>query len=157
MRERYLAALKQGGHRITAQRRMVCEALAGIHTHPTPSEVYDLIARHHPEVSRATVYNTLNALRQLGAITEISAGDDHTHYETDLSPHLNLVCLRCHTVQDYQGQLPLNESAEMLEAETGFCLITAPIQILGFCRECQEQRRAEIREQATGSAEFNEN
>jgi Fur family transcriptional regulator, peroxide stress response regulator len=143
--ERYVAALRQAGYRITAQRRIVCETLARTHTHPTPSEVYEAISRAHPEVSRATVYNTLNALRELGAITEISVGGDHTHYETDPSPHINLVCLRCHLVTDYQGQISLVEHAETLQAETGFYPVAAPVQIMGFCRDCQERMRAEIR------------
>jgi Fur family transcriptional regulator, peroxide stress response regulator len=145
--ERYTAALKQAGYRITPQRRLVCETLATMRTHPTPSQVYEVISREYPEVSRATVYNTLNTLRELGTIIEISAGGDHTHYETDPSPHLNLICLRCHRVIDYHGQLSLSEHAETLQAEAGFYPVTAPIQVMGFCRACQERRRDEIRRQ----------
>ena len=58
----YLSALKRGGFRITDQRRAVCEFLEQTTTHPTPSEVFAAVSVVHPDLSRATVYNTLNAL-----------------------------------------------------------------------------------------------
>jgi len=92
----YLTALRNAGHRITEQREAICAYLAQTDKHPTPYQVYTDIHTQHPEISRATIYNTLNALQQLGAIVEINFGANHTHYETDPSPHVNLICLRCH-------------------------------------------------------------
>jgi cation transport ATPase len=69
--DRYYAALKQAQLRLTPQRQTICEYLAGTDRHPTPYQVYADIAAGHPEISRATVYNTLNTLQQLGAIVEV--------------------------------------------------------------------------------------
>jgi Fur family peroxide stress response transcriptional regulator len=102
--EFYLTLLRNAGHRITEQRQLICEYLAQTDQHPTPYQVYTDIHGRHPEISRATIYNTLNALQQLGAIVEINFGANHTHYETDPSPHVNLICLRCHQVVDYHSE-----------------------------------------------------
>lgn len=142
-----MQALKQGGYRITSQRRAVCDYLAHTQSHPTPTEVYAHVVQEHPEISRATVYNTLNALRDLGAIMEISVGGNHTHYETDPSPHINLVCLRCGQVIDYDGAMPLQELYDSIRSETGFQAVSAQVQMVGFCPDCQARKRAEIREQ----------
>ncbi|HRJ42788.1 MAG: transcriptional repressor [Caldilineaceae bacterium] len=148
----YLNALKTGGYRITDQRRAVCDFLAATPTHPTPSDVYGALSATHPEISRATVYNTLNALRDLGAIVEISVGGDHTHYDTNPEPHVNLVCLRCGQVVDYAGDVPLAVLYETVHAQTGFQAVSAQVQMVGFCAECQTRKRDEIRRQLQASA-----
>ena len=153
----FLQALKQAGHRITAQRQAICEYLATTDKHPTPYQVYADLSIEHPEISRATVYNTLNTLQSLGAIVEINFGEDHTHYDTNSAPHINLICLRCHQVIDYAGDLPREDLQKVLKVETGFQPVTAKIDILGFCQDCQQQRKAEIcaigRAQTTGRKE----
>ena len=96
-------------------------------------------------ISRATVYNTLNTLRDLGAITEVSVGTKHTHYETDTSPHINLICLVCGSVIDYDGHLPLTEAQSRLTTETGFVPVAGKIELMGFCGSCRQRRLEEIR------------
>ena len=148
----YLNALRNGGYRITDQRRAVCNYLAHTESHPTPSEVYAQVSENHPEISRATVYNTLNALRDLGAIVEISVGGDHTHYDTNPEPHVNLVCLRCSHVYDYAGSVPLEALFATMHTQTGFQAVSAQVQMVGFCAECQTRKRDEIRRQLQASA-----
>jgi Fur family peroxide stress response transcriptional regulator len=135
---RLLDALRAAGHRITGQRRILCNYLAKTHSHPTASAVYAALAPAHPELSRATVYNTLNILHQLGAIIQIDLGDDHTHYETNLQPHVNLICRRCGRVTDIASPLPLVEILESVQVEE-FHAATVQIQVLGLCVDCQAQ------------------
>lgn len=135
--ELYENALKRAGLRLTDQRRQICAYLSETEQHPTPYEVYADLAAHHPEISRATVYNTLNTLQQLGVIVELSFGADHTHYDTDPTPHANLICLRCHRIVDYHGDLPLDTMRKRIVAETGFDARTARADLLGLCAECQ--------------------
>lgn len=145
--ESYLEALKRGGYRITEQRRAVCEHLEQTESHPTPSEVYAAVSQIYPEISLATVYNTLNALRDLGAIVEISVGGEHTHYDTNPSPHINLICLRCDRVFDYEGDMPTELLYQQLYAEMDFQPVAMQVQVVGFCAQCRERRRDEIRQQ----------
>ncbi len=142
--ELYLQALRRAGYRITAQRRAVCDYLAATRRHPTPYQVFDELSAAHPDISRATVYNTLNVLQQLGVIVEIALGANHTHYDTDPTPHINLICLRCHNIHDYDAQLPLSQLQEQIERETDFQPVSTRVDIVGFCVDCREQRKAEI-------------
>ena len=161
-RDLYLNALRQAGRRITDQRRAICDYLAATTTHPTPYQVFADLSARYPEMSRATVYNTLNVLRELGAIVEIGFGADHTHYETDTTPHVNLICLRCQTILDYHGG---NEGAEWAAGEErdmgllglrtfgawgeidGFQPIAMRVDLFGFCQACRARKKAEIRAQ----------
>lgn len=132
----YREAFQKAGLRLTDQRLTICETLAATERHPTPYQVFDAVARTHPEISRATVYNTLNTLQQLGAIVEISFGADHTHYDTDPTPHINLICLRCHQITDFHGETRLGALEDQAAAE-GFQTLAARADLLGICAACQ--------------------
>lgn len=144
MAARLIETLRQAGLRVTSQRRAVCEYLAGTKSHPTTSQVFEAVRKLHPEISQATVYNTLNTLRDLGAIVEISAGTEHTRYETDPSPHINLFCLRCHQVSDLQDNVPPEVVMDNIFQNTGFRATSLQVQVSGFCPECQQAKREEI-------------
>lgn len=141
----FLNAIRQSGRRVTEQRRVICSYLASNHSHPTPSAVYADLSREHPEISRATVYNTLNILQELGAIVEISFGDGHTHYETNTSPHVNLVCLRCHHIVDVPVEAS-DMAAFAASERDGFTPVAVRIDVYGFCEECRRRKRLEIRD-----------
>lgn len=143
----FLSALKLSGRRITEQRRIICDYLANCRTHPTASRIYAELAAAHPEISRATVYNTLNTLQELGALVEISFGDGHTHYETNPAPHVNLVCLRCHRIVDVPVASPLEGVEAERWHEAGFWPIAVKMEVYGFCSECRERKKEEIRDQ----------
>jgi Fur family peroxide stress response transcriptional regulator len=146
----FTGALQRAGLRLTPQRRAVCEYLANTDQHPSPYQVYADVTHAHPEVSRATVYNTLNTLQQLGAIVELSFGAEHTHYDTNPEPHINLICLRCHKIVDFAGELALDQVSLRILQETGFQSAAAKVDLVGFCADCREQRLAEIRAQFQG-------
>jgi Fur family peroxide stress response transcriptional regulator len=147
-RDLYLNALRQAGKRITDQRTVICEYLAQTQSHPTPYQVYAELSAQYPEISRATVYNTLNILKDLGAIVEIGFGADHTRYDTDTAPHINLICLRCHEISDFDEPLPFGEVQRSLAArENSFLPLVMRIDVVGFCKNCRERKKAEIREQ----------
>lgn len=144
MAARFIDTLRRAGLRVTSQRVAICEYLAGTKSHPSTSQVFDAVQEKHPEISQATVYNTLNTLRDLGAIIEISAGTEHTRYETDPSPHINLFCLRCHQVSDLQDNVSPDVLMDNIFQNTGFRATTLQVQVSGFCPECQQAKRQEI-------------
>ena len=137
--EPFLDALRKAGHRITPQRRLICEYLTTTAEHPTPSVVYSALATQHPEISRATVYNTLSVLHELGVIVQIDLGDDHTHYETNLAPHVNLICRCCRRVIDFEPLDAPDAFLASLQRSSQFLPTTVHVQVLGLCHECQLQ------------------
>lgn len=143
--EHYLRVLRQAGLRITSQRQAICTYLANTERHPSAYQIFEELAATNPEISRATVYNTLNTLQELGAIVELSFGSDHTHYETNPEPHVNLICLRCHKIVDYHGEPGIEALTARVFDETGFRSVAAKIDLVGFCSACRAQRIEEIR------------
>jgi Fur family transcriptional regulator, peroxide stress response regulator len=131
-----IRALRATGYRITPQRIEICRALAESKIHPSPQIIYRQVSEKYPGISQATVYNTLTVLRDLGEIVEVGLGQDRTHYEPDPSPHVNLICLRCGTIEDLENQAVATLSAQLAKAQ-GLRMKAARMDIYGFCRTCQ--------------------
>jgi Fur family transcriptional regulator, stress-responsive regulator len=98
-----LDRLRDRGWRITPQRRAVAQALAGEHVHLTPDEVHAAAKRIVPELSLATVYNTLNELVGMGEVSEIRLADGSARYDPKIGPdHHHLVCESCGLILDVE-------------------------------------------------------
>ncbi len=135
--ERLIQALRDAGLRLTPQRLAICRYLANTDTHPTTQEIYRALKPDYPSLSLATVYNTLSALVELGAIHALGdAGDDTTHYDADIAPHINLVCVRCHRIVDLPHQAVAELEKEAAE-RTGFRILGARVVYYGLCPDCQ--------------------
>src|SRR5512138_3189248 len=100
-----LERLRGRGWRMTAQRRVVAEVLDGEHVHLTADEVHARAVVRLPEISRATVYNTLGELVSLGEILEVSTDGRAKRYDPNAhQAHQHLVCSGCGTVRDVRPE-----------------------------------------------------
>lgn len=96
-----LERLRGRGWRMTSQRRVVAEVLDGDHVHFTADEVHVRAAQRLPEISRATVYNTLGELVALGEVIEVTTDGRAKRYDPNAHhPHQHLICSGCGTVRD---------------------------------------------------------
>jgi Fur family peroxide stress response transcriptional regulator len=126
--------------RMTPQRLAICQFMSNTDAHPTAADVYRQLKPQFPSLSLMTVYNTLNALVGVGTVNALGmAGDDNVHYDGDTSPHVNLICLKCHRISDMDSAL-----AEKLDAEigdsSGFKVIGSRLVYYGLCPECQKSQ-----------------
>jgi Fe2+ or Zn2+ uptake regulation protein len=130
-----LARLRGRQWRLSPQRRAVAEALAGDHVHLTAEQVLDLARARVPEISRATVYNTLNELVAMGELVVVDVVDGPKRYDPNTGgPHDHLVCERCHAIRDVprSASPPLAESA----VGEGFVLTGVEVTYRGLCPDC---------------------
>lgn len=132
-----VTALKESGLRLTPQRLAVCQALAGNKSHPTAQSLFELLRPDFPSLSLATIYNTLQTLADHGLIHELGdAGDGAVHYDADPSPHVNLICIRCHRIEDFP-EASLKPVARKVAADSGYELRGARIVYYGLCPKCR--------------------
>jgi Fur family ferric uptake transcriptional regulator len=131
-----LDRLRGRGWRLTAQRRVVAEVLDGHHVHLTADEVHARASQRLPEISRATVYNTLGELVSLGEVIEVATDGRARRYDPNARrPHQHLVCSGCGTIRDVHPEGdPL---ADLPVAERfGFTVSTAEVTYRGLCPDC---------------------
>ncbi|AFG36819.1 Fur family transcriptional regulator [Spirochaeta africana] len=134
------AALKQAGLRMTPQRMAICEALSQRFDHPTAQSLYDQVKQIYPSLSLTTVYQTLDTLLKLGAITSLgSAGDDTIHFEVNTDPHINLACLTCHRICDLESSAIRELEREVQEA-IGSKVLSGRVVYYSECLEHSDPR-----------------
>lgn len=130
-----LERLRSRDWRLSAQRRAVAEVLAGDNLHLSAEEVHDLARARLPEISRATVYNTLNELVAMGELIVVDVVDGPKRYDPNATAeHDHLVCERCHTIRDVPRPNPPRPLTE--DASGGFLVTGADITYRGLCPDC---------------------
>ena len=134
-----LDRLRGRGWRLTAQRRVVAEVLDGDHVHFTADEVHARAAERLPEISRATVYNTLGELVSIGEVHEVSTDGRAERYDPNVRhPHQHLVCARCGVIRDVHPRG--NPLADLPIAERfGFAILNVEVTYRGLCPTCGGQ------------------
>jgi Fe2+ or Zn2+ uptake regulation protein len=110
-----IARLLEGcGLRVTPQRHAVVEHLERARTHPSAEEILAAINRRFPRASKATVYNTLNALVAAGAVRTLYVEDGVARYDLNVGRHHHFVCDECGRIEDLPfdafGRLPVARS-----------------------------------------------
>jgi Fur family transcriptional regulator, stress-responsive regulator len=131
-----LERLREREWRITPQRRVIAQALEGEHVHLTADEVLGIARGRLPEVSLATVYNTLNEMVAMGEVQQVDAGPGPTRYDPNVQlPHHHLVCLRCGELRDvYPGD---EESIELPQSQRfSYQVVSREVLFQGYCPRC---------------------
>lgn len=130
-----LTRLRTRNWRLSAQRRAVAQVLVGEHVHLTAVQVHALARTRLPEISRATVYNTLNELVTMGELLEVEVADGPKRYDPNVAqPHDHLVCDRCQSIRD----LPRSDPPPDVPADagSGFRVTRVEVTYRGVCPTC---------------------
>jgi Fur family peroxide stress response transcriptional regulator len=87
-----------------------------------------------PDLSPATVYNTLRDLAEMGMLIELDLGLGERRYDIMTTDHAHLVCLECGHIED----VPYDSSAlELLpEHACGFKVLDHRVTFRGYCPRC---------------------
>jgi Fe2+ or Zn2+ uptake regulation protein len=137
---------RANGRKITAQRQCIFRALEGDVTHPSAERIHEKVRRDMPNVSLKTVYQTLNDLAELGAISMLDVGTGSVRFDPNVETvHHHLVCRSCGKVRDVAAEFPgLTVSRR---AADGFAVDSAEVVFRGLCDECRKPRPARATKQ----------
>lgn len=123
---------------MTAQRRVVAEVLDGEHVHLTADDVLARAAVRLPEISRATVYNTLGELVSLGEVAEVATDGRAKRYDPNAHrPHQHLVCSNYGAIRDVH---PAGDPLADLPASERFGFTVSEVEMTyrGLCPDCNQ-------------------
>lgn len=122
---------------LTKQRQTVLSVIRKSDKHLTANEVFDDARRLLPGISFATVYNSLNYLKNEGLIGEIKFGTNANLYDRKLTRHDHALCNNCGKLVDMELTIPkklLEEAAN----RSKFKPDTIELTLRGLCPECSE-------------------
>jgi len=129
--------LREKGVTLTPQRMAVVEFLRRRMHHPTADEIHKDIQTRYPTMSVATVYSTLELLKELGEIQELSIRKrGKVCFDPNPDLHHHLLCRKCgqvlHIEFDYPTSCPIIEKDRI----HGCMVEEVQAYLYGLCPEC---------------------
>lgn len=130
------AALRDRGVAVTRKRAKLLEVLLASDRHPSASEIHAGVKAAYPGTSLATIYNTIEILKETGQILEIEFSASANRYDGRIPvSHPHLVCLQCEKVEDLDSAEP-HDPLERVSQATGYEIVRLRTDYYGTCPEC---------------------
>ena len=134
--EKFQEFLATKGMRLTHERSLIVEEVFADHSHFDAEELVERLKKRN--VSRATVYRTLNCLEEAGLLRKVARTNDRDVYEHDYGypQHDHLICRKCGSLQEFQNE----EIKAILERQAdlmGFFMDGHRLEVFGLCSDCR--------------------
>jgi Fur family transcriptional regulator, peroxide stress response regulator len=129
--------LREKGHRITPQRLAILKLLVENESHPSVEQVYEQIRPDFPTTSLATVYKTVNMLKEEGEILELGFANHSSRYDSNRPySHPHLICIHCQDIIDAEV-IEMAEFPDTLTEKYGYQILNHRVDFYGICPKCQ--------------------
>lgn len=135
-------SLRATGGRMTAQRRLILEALESFAGHPTADEVYAAVRERDPRLNPSTVYRTLDWLEGSGLVShchlDTGPGGERCERYDPVTPveHHHFICTSCGQIIEFS--LPQIETIKKQFARQHDVIVEkATLTLYGLCARCQ--------------------
>jgi len=136
--EELVAKLREQKYRLTPQRIALLRLLAASDGHPSASQLYEQMNDQFPTTSLATVYKTLNVLKEIDEVLELGfSGDDNRYDGNKPYPHSHLICIRCRKIMDSEVSIA-QDLVPQVAQQSGYQIISHRLDFYGVCPGCRE-------------------
>jgi Fur family ferric uptake transcriptional regulator len=122
--------------RSTKQRKAVAEVLATISKFSSAQEVHSLLISRGEKVGLATVYRTLQALAETGAIDVLRNDGEALYRACSNDHHHHLVCTGCNKTTEISAP-EVEIWTEKIAREQGYLISGHTIEVFGLCKNCR--------------------
>lgn len=125
--------------RLTTQRQIILEELKKVTTHPTASEVFDMVRKRLPRIGLGTVYRNLELMAQNGIILKIEVGGTQKRFDATIDPHHHIRCTNCSCVDDID--IPVQDEINSLASRTSdYEILGHHVEFMGLCPVCSKSK-----------------
>ena len=130
--------LRRVGLKYTPQRVAVLEEIVKDQGHRECEDIYLALKQKGRQVSRATVYRTMDILIQNDFARKMELGDGRVRYESKVgSPHHDhLICTSCGNIVEFVDR-DIEELQDDIAKRYNFILSRHTHQLFGLCKKCQ--------------------
>ena len=122
--------------RLTTQRQIILEELAKVKSHPTASELYDMVRKRLPRIGLGTVYRNLELMADSGMILKLEVGGTQKRFDATTANHYHIRCAECGKVDDIDVPV-MHDLVAQAAAATSYQITGHHIEFSGICGECQ--------------------
>ena len=135
MYDKYVKQLKEKQIKVTSQRLEILRYLDNHRTHPTADEIYQQLKQNNPALSKTTVYNSVDILKENGLIQSIYISGSEHRYDYKHGMHHHFLCKKCGEIIDIDIECPnLNtilKCGNQVDEVHGY--------FKGICKKCLEK------------------
>ena len=131
-------ALKKEGLRHTIQRQAVWDEIKSNDDHRDAEQIYSALRKNNLNVSRATVYRTIDVLHKNNLIRKIELGDSPAKYENKVNSdhHDHIICVQCGRIDEFVDDKIESQQDKIID-KLGFKMIRHIHQLFVLCKDCQ--------------------
>jgi Fur family peroxide stress response transcriptional regulator len=129
--------LKAKGLRVTPQRFAVYANLLSRSDHPTVEQILIGLNKDFPVSSQATIYSSLQALRNAGLVKEVLLEEGVSRYDAMVEPHHHFRCECCGAIEDIGWDAFPAMNFDQLRS--GLQVSTYEVTVRGICDRCGQQ------------------
>ena len=127
--------LRRNGYMATPQRIAIGRFALNRQDHPTAQRIFSDVKKIYPTISLATVYKTLQILKEIGLIQELNLPRGQTRFDANTSPHIHLVCNGCGAIRDIKDST-LRDMISRVASIEHFAVTAQHFDIYGTCQSC---------------------
>ncbi len=120
------------------QREIILDVLKQNLIHPTAEEIYQLVIKKNPQISKSTVYRNINILVDLGIIQKISLSTGPDRYDYLYKKHYHAICDKCGEIYDFYYDFDIGQISNELHKEE-IKMDVSKIEIHGICENCKSK------------------
>ncbi|MEB3251177.1 MAG: Fur family transcriptional regulator [Cyanobacteriota bacterium] len=135
--EQIVQALRAKGLRVTPQRFAVYANLLNRFDHPTAEDILKDLNQAAPTSSQATVYSSLQALRQVNLVREVLLEEGVRRYDANVDPHHHFQCQNCGQIADIAWDALAH--LDLGSLSSGWQIKGYEVTVHGVCDRCQAQ------------------
>ena len=136
--------LKNHKIRVTPQRQIILTYLVTHHNHPSVETIRDGIDEKLPNLSVATIYNTLKLFVDNGLVIELPNKDGGLRYDFFGVPHYHAICENCGKIFDiFDESYPdiVAHVQKVAREKVGFTVTGTQLEVTGICPKCEKKAR----------------
>jgi Fur family transcriptional regulator, peroxide stress response regulator len=142
--EQMTRLLRDEGCRLTPQRLAILRILSKSAGHPSAEQIYEQIRAYYPTTSLATIYKTINLLKNMGEVFELTFAGGGSHYDGNKPyPHPHVICTKCGQILDPEFGTMIGISQEIAR-QTGYKITHQQLNFFGLCPKCQKKGLAPV-------------
>ncbi len=139
--ERFQAACRKSGVKVTHQRLEIFREIAASLKHPDAESVFRGVQARIPTVSLDTVYRTLWLLDGLGLITTLGPRRESVRFDPNLERHHHYVCVQCGLAKDFECA-ELDVLAIPSSVKKFGSVKATHVEVRGLCAACAKETAA---------------
>ncbi|RYZ64204.1 MAG: transcriptional repressor, partial [Proteobacteria bacterium] len=119
------------------QRNFIIEEFLSMNSHVSAEELYSQLKNMDHNPGLATVYRTLNLLKDAGLVDQKQFSDGKSVFEVMApdSHHDHLICLLCHKVVEFENE-EIERLQEQVAKKYNFKLTKHSLELFGHCSDC---------------------